>query len=171
MDDVINVSGHRLGTAEVEDVLVSQDSLFQFPHFVEIENTVWTLNILVYIWTWYYQDEHPMVAEVAVVGYPHDIKGEGKSPNSINCFSWSTGIRRFWTTLGVLYVLVHVICALNVTGVYAYITLKEHVTEPHEQIEAEMRAHVKQKIASYAVPDLMQVKHRENLHGIWLSAI
>ena len=42
-------------------------------------------------------------------------------------------------------------------GVYAYITLKEHVTEPHEQIEAEMRAVVKQKIASYAVPDMMQV--------------
>ena len=43
MDDVINVSGHRLGTAEVEDVL----------------------------------DEHPLVAEAAVVGYPHDVKGEG----------------------------------------------------------------------------------------------
>jgi acetyl-CoA synthetase len=43
MDDVINVSGHRLGTAEVEDVL----------------------------------DEHPLVAEAAVVGYPHEVKGEG----------------------------------------------------------------------------------------------
>ncbi|KAK2708112.1 acetyl-coenzyme A synthetase 2-like, mitochondrial isoform X2 [Artemia franciscana] len=43
MDDVINVSGHRLGTAEVEDAL----------------------------------DEHFSVAESAVVGYPHDIKGEG----------------------------------------------------------------------------------------------
>ena len=42
MDDVINVTGHRLGTAEVEDVL----------------------------------DEHPDVAEAAVVGFPHDIKGE-----------------------------------------------------------------------------------------------
>ena len=41
MDDVINVSGHRLGTAEVEDVLA----------------------------------EHPVVAEAAVVGYPHDVKG------------------------------------------------------------------------------------------------
>ena len=41
MDDVINVSGHRLGTAEVEDVLA----------------------------------EHPAVAEAAVVGYPHDVKG------------------------------------------------------------------------------------------------
>ena len=46
---------------------------------------------------------------------------------------------------------------LAAAGVYAYITLKEHVTEPHEQIEAEMRAVVKQKIASYAVPDMMQV--------------
>ncbi|HYA26505.1 MAG TPA: acetate--CoA ligase [Thermodesulfovibrionales bacterium] len=43
IDDVINISGHRLGTAEVESALVS----------------------------------HPAVAEAAVVGYPHDIKGEG----------------------------------------------------------------------------------------------
>ena len=43
VDDVLNVSGHRLGTAEVESALVS----------------------------------HPLVAEAAVVGYPHDIKGQG----------------------------------------------------------------------------------------------
>jgi acetyl-CoA synthetase len=43
VDDVINVSGHRLGTAEVESALVS----------------------------------HNNVAEAAVVGYPHEIKGEG----------------------------------------------------------------------------------------------
>ncbi|MDF1673236.1 MAG: acetate--CoA ligase [Vicingaceae bacterium] len=43
VDDVINVSGHRIGTAEVEDAL----------------NT------------------HPAVVESAVVGYPHDIKGQG----------------------------------------------------------------------------------------------
>jgi acetyl-CoA synthetase len=43
VDDVINVSGHRLGTAEVESALVS----------------------------------HPKVAESAVVGYPHAIKGQG----------------------------------------------------------------------------------------------
>jgi acetyl-CoA synthetase len=43
VDDVINVSGHRLGTAEVESALVA----------------------------------HPKVAEAAVVGYPHDIKGTG----------------------------------------------------------------------------------------------
>ncbi len=43
VDDVINVSGHRLGTAEVESALVS----------------------------------HASVAEAAVVGYPHDIKGQG----------------------------------------------------------------------------------------------
>merc|ERR1712029_979416 len=42
VDDVINVTGHRLGTAEVEDVL----------------------------------DEHPLVAEAAVVGFPHEVKGE-----------------------------------------------------------------------------------------------
>jgi acetyl-CoA synthetase len=43
VDDVINVSGHRLGTAEVESSLAA----------------------------------HPLVAEAAVVGYPHNIKGEG----------------------------------------------------------------------------------------------
>ncbi len=43
IDDVLNVSGHRLGTAEIESALVSHDS----------------------------------IAEAAVVGYPHDIKGEG----------------------------------------------------------------------------------------------
>ena len=42
VDDVINVSGHRIGTAEVESSLVS----------------------------------HPKVAEAAVVGFPHDIKGQ-----------------------------------------------------------------------------------------------
>jgi acetyl-CoA synthetase len=43
VDDVVNVSGHRLGTAEVESALVT----------------------------------HPACAEAAVVGYPHDIKGQG----------------------------------------------------------------------------------------------
>jgi len=43
VDDVINVSGHRMGTAEVESALVL----------------------------------HPKVSEAAVVGYPHDIKGQG----------------------------------------------------------------------------------------------
>jgi acetyl-CoA synthetase len=43
VDDVINVSGHRIGTAEVESALVA----------------------------------HPKVAEAAVVGFPHDLKGQG----------------------------------------------------------------------------------------------
>jgi len=43
VDDVINVSGHRIGTAEVENAI----------------------------------NEHPLVVESAVVGYPHDIKGQG----------------------------------------------------------------------------------------------
>ena len=47
VDDVINVSGHRLGTAEIESALVSNEN----------------------------------VAEAAVVGYPHDVKGQG-----IYCF-------------------------------------------------------------------------------------
>ena len=43
VDDVINVAGHRMGTAEVESALVA----------------------------------HELVAEAAVVGYPHDVKGQG----------------------------------------------------------------------------------------------
>ncbi len=43
VDDVLNVSGHRMGTAEIESALVA----------------------------------HPKVSEAAVVGYPHDIKGQG----------------------------------------------------------------------------------------------
>ena len=43
VDDVLNVSGHRLGTAEIESALVA----------------------------------HPSIAEAAVVGFPHDIKGQG----------------------------------------------------------------------------------------------
>jgi acetyl-CoA synthetase len=43
VDDVINVSGHRLGTAEIENAI----------------------------------NEHPKVVESAVVGYPHEIKGQG----------------------------------------------------------------------------------------------
>lgn len=43
VDDVINVSGHRIGTAEVENAI----------------------------------DEHPLVFESAVVGFPHEIKGQG----------------------------------------------------------------------------------------------
>jgi acetyl-CoA synthetase len=62
VDDVINVSGHRLGTAEVESALIS----------------------------------HPKVAEAAVVGYPHDLKGQG-----IYCYitlnsgeQWSEDLRK-----------------------------------------------------------------------------
>lgn len=43
VDDVINVSGHRLGTAEIESAI----------------------------------NEHPNVAESAVVGFPHEVKGQG----------------------------------------------------------------------------------------------
>ena len=64
MDDVINVSGHRLGTAEVEDALVSYQLSW-------MDGTRWLTHL------WPLQDQHPSVAESAVVGYPHDIKGEG----------------------------------------------------------------------------------------------
>lgn len=60
VDDVLNVSGHRLGTAEIENAV----------------------------------DEHPNVVESAIVGYPHDVKGQGifafmiceDEPKNINDF-------------------------------------------------------------------------------------
>ncbi len=56
VDDVINVSGHRLGTAEIENAI----------------------------------NEHPLVNESAVVGYPHPIKGQGIYAFVV-CTEYSTG--------------------------------------------------------------------------------
>ena len=63
-------------------------------------------------------DNHNAVAETAVVGYPHDVKGE---------------------------------------GVYAYVTLKEGVTQPRDEIIAELRAMVKKSIGSFAVPEIVAI--------------
>ena len=60
VDDVINVSGHRFGTAEIEDAI----------------------------------DEHENVVETAVVGYPHDIKGQGIHAYVI-CYHDETDIETF----------------------------------------------------------------------------
>ncbi|NWX17975.1 ACS2L synthetase, partial [Aegotheles bennettii] len=58
LDDIINISGHRLGTAEVEDIV----------------------------------NQHMAVAESAVIGYPHEIKGEGEmfAFLSLKCLPWGT---------------------------------------------------------------------------------
>lgn len=79
VDDVINVSGHRIGTAEIEDVL----------------------------------DEHHAVAESAVVGINHDVLGEVP---------------------------------------YAFVILKENMTEPEADIISDIKKTIKSKIAGYAVP-------------------
>jgi acetyl-CoA synthetase len=82
IDDVINVSGHRIGTAEVESALVS----------------------------------HEQVAEAAVVGMPHDLKGQ---------------------------------------GIYAFVTLKAHVT-PSDDLKKELVVHVRKEIGPIATPDKLQ---------------
>jgi acetyl-CoA synthetase len=82
IDDVVNVSGHRIGTAEVESALVS----------------------------------HPKVAEAAVAPMPHDIKGQ---------------------------------------GLYAFVTLVEHVPES-EELKKELMQHVRKEIGPIAVPDKIQ---------------
>nr|XP_014339790.1 PREDICTED: acetyl-coenzyme A synthetase 2-like, mitochondrial isoform X2 [Latimeria chalumnae] len=53
LDDVLNVSGHRLGTAEIEDVV----------------------------------NQHPAMAESAVIGYPHEIKGEDGADIPEDCIT------------------------------------------------------------------------------------
>ncbi|TUI06153.1 Acetyl-coenzyme A synthetase 2-like, mitochondrial [Bagarius yarrelli] len=87
MDDVINVSGHRLGTAEIEDAL----------------------------------DEHPNVPETAVIGIPHDVKGEVP---------------------------------------FAFVVMKEKVSEDQESVVKELRQLVATKIAKYAVPEHFLVVKR-----------
>jgi acetyl-CoA synthetase len=82
VDDVVNVSGHRIGTAEVESALVS----------------------------------HAKVAEAAVAPMPHEIKGQ---------------------------------------GLYAFITLKDHV-EPSEELKKDLALHVRKEIGPIAVPDKIQ---------------
>lgn len=79
VDDVINVSGHRIGTAEVEGALV----------------------------------DHPAVAEAACVGRTHEVKGQ---------------------------------------AVFAFVSLKEGITI-HNELIAELKAHVALKIGSLARPD------------------
>jgi acetyl-CoA synthetase len=85
IDDVVNVSGHRIGTAEVESALVS----------------------------------HEKVAEAAVTPVPHDIKGQ---------------------------------------GLYAFVTLKEHIVES-EELKKELLLHVRKEIGPIAVPEAIQFAH------------
>ncbi|MBN2018715.1 MAG: acetate--CoA ligase [Sedimentisphaerales bacterium] len=85
IDDVVNVSGHRIGTAEVESALVS----------------------------------HEKVAEAAVTPIPHDIKGQ---------------------------------------GLYAFVTLKENITES-EELKKELLLHVRKEIGPIAVPESIQFAH------------
>jgi acetyl-CoA synthetase len=82
IDDVVNVSGHRIGTAEVESALVS----------------------------------HEKVAEAAVTPMPHEIKGQ---------------------------------------GLYAFVTLKEHIKES-EELKKELLMHVRKEIGPIAVPEVIQ---------------
>lgn len=75
------------------------------------------------------QGQHHSVAESAVVGYPHDIKGE---------------------------------------GIYAYVILKDgYVADA--KTESELRATVRQKIAGYALPDVIQVMRMRKNGNCFLS--
>ncbi len=53
---------------------------------------------------------------------------------------------------------IFIVCEFyNVAGIYAYVILKDGVTTPEETIITELRAAVKKQIASYAVPEMIQV--------------
>ncbi|KFV76933.1 hypothetical protein N307_11586, partial [Dryobates pubescens] len=97
LDDIINISGHRLGTAEVEDVV----------------------------------NHHVAVAESAVIGYPHEIKGEGK-----------------------------MLPFLPLKRAYVFVVLKKESGYTQETLTAELRELISQKIAKYAAPEYVQVTHR-----------
>ncbi|NXJ74589.1 ACS2L synthetase, partial [Trogon melanurus] len=93
LDDIINISGHRLGTAEVEDVV----------------------------------NHHVAVAESAVIGYPHEIKGEGKMFAFLPLLS------------------------------YVFVVLKEDTGYTQETLSADLRELISKKIAKYAAPEYIQV--------------
>ncbi|NWX81609.1 ACS2L synthetase, partial [Nothoprocta ornata] len=94
LDDIINISGHRLGTAEVEDVV----------------------------------NHHMAVAESAVIGYPHEIKGEGEALACLLLKFLSPGLHPAAARGGGQWTLT-----------------------------AELRELISQKIAKYAAPEYVQV--------------
>ena len=65
-----------------------------------------------------FQNNHPDIAESAVVGCPHDLKGE---------------------------------------GIFAFLSLKEHVTEPEDKIISKLKILVREEIAAFAIPDYFLV--------------
>lgn len=105
MDDVINISGHRLGTAEIEDAIVSSGHAFSAvlaaPRCLGggWDSVPWVCPVLWCSLTCSVcaQAEHPAVPETAVVSFPHDIKGEGESQGGVVLIihaSWEKGTDR-----------------------------------------------------------------------------
>ena len=56
------------------------------------------------------------------------------------------------------------------TGVYAFVTLKEEVSEPIDQIIKELKVTVKEQIAAYAVPEMIQVIP-SYVWGLWVLSV
>lgn len=78
------------------------------------------------------------MAETAVVGYPHDIFGEG-----IPC----------------IYAYVHLNIVSLIIGIYAYVILKDNVTDDEELIKQDLLKLVKTQIGSFAVPQFILVRN------------
>jgi acetyl-CoA synthetase len=113
VDDVLNVSGHRIGTAEVESALV----------------------------------KHPSVAQAAVVGRPHAIKG--KQCVSTNCHP----VVEMRLTVNNSKLR----CASLLTGeaIIAFATATESNTEGEDELVKELRALVRSEIGPFAAPDVI----------------
>ena len=108
VDDVVNPSGHRLGTAEVESAIL----------------------------------EHSQVAEAAVVGFPHDLKGEGVR----------RGGEGFPTALSSNPLSPS-------AGIYAFVVIKAGAKET-PQVAKEIREVVRKVIGPLAAPDHVMVRCR-----------
>ncbi|KAI3384609.1 hypothetical protein SNEBB_000089 [Seison nebaliae] len=92
MDDVVNISGHRLGTAEVENVI----------------------------------NEHEYVAESAIIGYPHELKGEA------------------------IYAFITLKSHVNIKEITGG---NYDMEKQKEQFLSEVKQLIRKEIASYAIPD------------------
>ena len=111
VDDVLNVSGHRIGTAEVESALV----------------------------------KHPSIAQAAVVGRPHPIKGKLSFDNVILLFLMTCTL--LTNKRPRLYILGE--------AIIAFATRTESNTEEEDELVKELRMLIREEIGPFAAPDII----------------
>ena len=115
-----------------------------------------------YVPMWLQQNHEPRVAETAVVGYPHEIYGEGMSLSiffplcvcvcvCVCCCKMCMHINGFVSLLSLISVVL-----FNV-GVFAFVILKNEIEADEKDIVQGLKDLVKKKIASFAVPNAFLV--------------